>query len=384
MTARIPAVALSAACCLGAHPAPVELLQLNSPHPRPLGDKQAIDRRAACDVLSSAADVRGEDFNRAIEMVRSSGGEAGWALPCLIRALRADASAAEDGIEYDGDPDALSAIVSLGGVTVSGLAELLSDKSQLLRTWAATALKELGPAAAPAVPSLSACASRDKQEWPRRCCIEALGETRDPRAVPALTRALESESAEVVLAAVVALGEIGPDAGATLTRVREVTRRLWGEDLPPGARSAIESIADEDPQRKAARLGLAARSGSTAALLQLTAMLLAAKGDIEMIPAANELRRVGEAAVPLLTQGLRSRESQLNAIFALASLGPRARPALPLLEPLMDDPCVPVETRNTAREAIARINGDRKPDSPPVFWFDYEQQAPPPSPVPSP
>jgi HEAT repeat protein len=109
---------------------------------------------------------------------------------------------------------AARALVKLGetGKGVSFLSKTLRSVNPLLRHFAATALRDLGPAAAPAIPNLIATLA-DVIRPTRDKASDALARI-GPPAVPALAKALEHPDSTVRGHAAWALGEIGPGAAA--------------------------------------------------------------------------------------------------------------------------------------------------------------------------
>jgi hypothetical protein len=98
-------------------------------------------------------------------------------------------------------------------LAVRPLAIALEDKDESVRTKAFSALREIGPAAAEAVPALIE-ALKDKDKRVRRYAAEALGEIgpKAEKAVPVLINALKDKDEYVRSNAAFALGKIGKKA----------------------------------------------------------------------------------------------------------------------------------------------------------------------------
>jgi hypothetical protein len=122
---------------------------------------------------------------------------------------------------------ALSQIGPAGAAAVPALEAALTDPSLHVRCLAAIALREIGPRAGSAIPSLVGALS-DSQPSVRGAAAQALAAIGPAAksAVEALTSrlAVQDEQSYVLRAAVVALGKIGPAAASALPALDEMVR----------------------------------------------------------------------------------------------------------------------------------------------------------------
>jgi HEAT repeat protein len=156
------------------------------------------------------------------------------AVPVLVQAL--------------GDPDAqvrLKAADALGAVgrdAVPALGSALNEGPTPVRIAAARALARLGPEAAEALPALRSALS-DGEPLVVAMAVAALGRT-GRGAVPALVGVFQTNSAvQVRLAALEALGRLGPDAAAAVPVLVQAAKE---EDDPVGE-AAGEALKQIDP-----------------------------------------------------------------------------------------------------------------------------------------
>ena len=164
---------------------------------------------------------------QAIFALGAIGDDAAEAVPALAAVLRDDS-----------DSDlrvqvalALSKMSSASRAAVPELAGALSDSEPYVRAYAAVALLRLGKDAAPAIDALVKAIDDDSNQTNletfhftlQEMMIRALGKASAgrPDAVAPLTRVLQREGTDAMhLAAVRALGEVGPDAGPAMTTLR--------------------------------------------------------------------------------------------------------------------------------------------------------------------
>ncbi len=196
----------------------------------------------------------------------------------------------------------------------------LNDPAEVIRATAAHAVLSLpaDEAAALILPLL-----RDKKEFVRREAAYALGETRSPVAVEALSAALAGDKeAGVRGAAAVALGQIGDERAAGALS-ETLGRRIPGT----GFFSRITRAKTEENEfvRRAAAEALG-RIGSRAGVPALIATLTNERaGDDVRREAAIALGRIGDpAAVPALRAALAAHDPYLSRIAfeALRKLDP--------------------------------------------------------------
>ncbi len=178
---------------------------------------------------------------------------------------------------------------------------------------AVTALADLGPAAAPAVPALVKLFTV-RDEYLRLNAAVALGKV-GKAAVPALTIALTVNDADVRYYALSALGWVGADGRAA-------------------TKAVIDCLADknEGVRRKAAyALGkFAAEPDDTVAAL--VKLLGDPNGDVRLA-VGDALAKFGAKAVPTLLRALDDKDIavRVGAIRALGGMGPDAKEAVPQL-----------------------------------------------------
>ena len=287
---------------------------------------------------------------------------------------------------------AIEGLKALG--EVSKLEVLLNDDSSRVQEAAAKALGDLGPRGAP---PLIAHLKADKH-----CegLLDSLARIGRP-VVPALADLLSDKTARVRLRAAVALGKIGPKAGAAVpalarllsddwTQIREQAARALA-NIGPDAKPAVPALAlalsdaEEGVALKASvalgRIGMPAvpalvtvvqgpdrhhaRFYASLALGDVGApavpslrVLLSAEDAIVREYSADALAAIGSAAgsgVPALTDALRDSDRAVRsaAARALGSIGWPAEGSLAQLASLLHD--TDERVRTEAKQAIARI-----------------------------
>jgi HEAT repeat protein len=178
--------------------------------------------------------------------------------------------------------------------------------------------------------------------------------TRDgARAVPALVEAMVHHEAHVRRAAILALGDIGPEAAPALT---ELVRAAV--DCDEGVRRAASQVlARVDPSWAVA----------PATRRALPAVIDGLRSELPWVSRAAEalLLRVGRPAVPALLEVLADWEAEghrRTALRLLSQLGPSAAEAAPALADVLgsSDP----EFRLAAAEALARLGAGAAPALP--------------------
>jgi HEAT repeat protein len=228
---------------------------------------------------------------------------------------------------------AASALGRMGQEAVAPLDRALADKNSLVRSNAACALEDIGPAARAAVPSLIRLL-KDRDDLVRERAIFALREINTDAAdtVPALVACLTDENFNIRVAATSALGAIRPMT-------------------PAAVEGLIRALRDEegDVQHEAAdALGKLGADAITA-IPDLTNML--------------KIQTAYRYSHPVLERPVAG-----TAARALGALGPRAKEAVPALLDLIrdtkgtferygpDDKCDNYEARREAAIAAAKIN----------------------------
>ncbi len=227
---------------------------------RALGDERQEVREAAAwaagelgqdalPLVPALLDAAGRDgvLSEAVGAVEKIGPAA---TPDLLEAL---AGHAVPGVRADAAL-ALGRLEAPPEQVVPALARALDDESEDVRQWAAFALQQQGPAAAPAVEDLRA-ALTDPEPWVRQNAAQALGaigEAAHP-AIPDLVAVLEHDrSLTPPEKAAEALGSFGPAAAEA---VGPLTRAVADEDntykRTAAARALIE-IGITSPEVKAA------------------------------------------------------------------------------------------------------------------------------------
>ncbi len=257
-----------------------------------------------------------------------------------------------------------------GSTVVSALTAALQDDDSRVRRAAATALGQLGSKASKSVPSLVGLFD-DVDAGVSAAAAAAIGNmgSRASRAVPELSALLSHEDKRVQIAAAEALGKIGPRAekGA-----QELGKQLESRD--PGVRIAaaeslgklgsgaskyssrlVQLLDDRDAQVRTAASTALVRIGKGAVPPLLRSLN---KGDPVFLQAAVEtLGDMGSVAVPGLVKSLQETHGQLlerrYAALALARIGAANRRVIPaLIESLDDDK---PDIRAAALEALGQI-----------------------------
>jgi HEAT repeat protein len=211
-----------------------------------------------------------------------------------------------------------------------------------VRVRAAYALGEIVTQAPLVVPALLPLLE-DEDRFVRRSAAWALGQFgKDAKAaVPGLTRMLADKDHGNPAAAMAALGCIGSEARSVVPELCRLLRdREWSLREPAAA--ALNKIDPAAAEKEIPRLLEAMRHGNEE--LRYAASLSLALLD--------ERSRY----LPELIRGLKDRDPafRVSACQALGQMGPRARPAVPDLLPLLKDETEVI--RNTARGALQVID----------------------------
>lgn len=247
----------------------------------------------------------------------------------------------------------LSAISDAGAQAVPGLIEALDNEQATY--WACVLLRDLGPAAKDAVPSLVK-KLKDPRPEIRREAVLALG-AMDKAAIPAIPQivaALSDEHAR--MAATFVLGQLAQmpaDAEATVRQnaksddVLLRTVSLWAlarvhpedkELLRQTMTYLVERLKDSDPfVRVTAAQGLLALPRDPEIAMPIWEKALENADEATMRHALDALASLGAPAVPRLIEALKHEKARVEAIYILGRIGPPAAPATKALAALLND-----------------------------------------------
>lgn len=295
------------------------------------------------------------------------------------------------------------AVAALGNYrdisAVPVLARALKDTDPAVRVYAAEALYQFGPDAAPATSSLVAALSdRTEHEtsgfhrWPNEVqsvnklagyALANIAQNAPDRAVPALAEALKSDDQEVHLAAARAL-RLAPEAEAaapalaaaledpSLEVAIAAARALqqFGAGARPALPGLLKHVNDEDPilRYEVCEAIWRTRSDNSEVLVRpLVGLLKIPKTPSDDPPysdvrhdAAHLLGLIGEPAVPALSEALMHEDAQVRSLAAqaLRSCGSPSLSALPVLLEVLKDP--EPEVRGQAALALGRMGPEAK------------------------
>lgn len=257
------------------------------------------------------------------------------------------------------------------------LASLLEDGGEESRLLAARALKELGPSAKDAVPSLIKALHREESDVVLAEVIRALGAMapQSKAAVPHLLPFLEDGQREVRISALWAVGRFGADGKAAVPFLikaledKGVVNPKTGQTF---AQLAANSLADIGPEATPA----------------VPALIKALKADHRQLR-GDAIRALGwigakdPAVVPTLIAVLRDRNDTFfrsSAAVALARIGPEAKEAVPALlealkaEDLKDENRIR-GTRSAVMTALGHMGAAAKEAVPVLADIFKDQQA---------
>jgi HEAT repeat protein len=324
--------------------------QLRSPLPRvrvralvALGQIGAPAGQAAKAIAALLVDTNVHVRRAAVRAFRDVHPDPAAAIPPLMNVLQ------------DADPavkiGATDVLAELGKPAVPALTRALGHSATAY--WACLALGEIGAEAAPAVPALQDLLETSKNVELRREAVLSLGAIGPPAApaVRALVRALAAEDHGVRIGAAFALGQIGPAAKAATDPLRELvdgkqpvflrTLSVWAlarinpEDHA-ALRTAVPMLLDGLKSREPRLRAMAGRAlvdlRPEPEVLMPSLLELLQNGNPEVRPdVMNVLGGLGEAAVPGLIKALEMKEVRPRAAAILARLGPGAKEAVPAL-----------------------------------------------------
>lgn len=248
----------------------------------------------------------------------------------------------------------LHAVAQAGPSALPGM--ILALKNEKAAYWACLVLREMGPVAKEAVPSLAEALKATSPEVRREAALTlgGLGEAASA-AVPQLVAALDDADSRV--AATFALGQIGQvpkEAEAkilanakegdkflstvsywTLSRVHPDDKELRKE----AAERIVERLMDKDPYvRLAAARALAALPPAPEITLPIIEKALKDSDEETVHHALDALAALGPKAVPRLIDALKHEKIRPQVLYVLGQIGADAAPAAePLAKFLSDD-----------------------------------------------
>jgi HEAT repeat protein len=232
-----------------------------------------------------------------------------------------------------------------------------------IRLATAHGLRELGPEAEKAIPTLRALLA-DKDRYARSAALHGLIVV-GPPSIPMLVKALEPGPAVVRTGALGALAGMGPKARPALGAVRAVLNdpdqgvkvgagwalyKIEGK-AEPAVRALTEQLKDANMFRRHNAAGFLGRMGpdGAAAIPALRAALRDKKAGVSSSAVCDALSRMGPAAVPVLIEALGDVKNEQRQIDAQSALRQMGKPAVPALSALLKDPKTsrPLRARTT-------------------------------------
>ena len=204
---------------------------------------------------------------------------------------------------------------------VPPLIEGLRHLSPELRLWSATALGEIGDAASKAVPQLLSC--------------------------------LHDPSDSVRKAACISLGKIGPKANEAVSALEQIVKKRDAATH----KAALNALAQIDPESP-----MVASESRTLIqkLVDLAERYDRQTGDARQ-KMVFEITRLGQSSVPALREIIadtgKSSQLRRDALWILANLESKAKPASPQIESLLHDSDERI--REIAETALVRIDPNR-------------------------
>jgi hypothetical protein len=165
-----------------------------------------------------------------------------WGAPGLVSALRSSNYSLGRSASYRlGDMGAQAS----GALSV--LIDMLNDVDPNVREGAARTLGEFGPSAATSVPSLIGLVN-DPDTSVKYAVITALGNIRDPQAVPVLLNLLQIDDDYLKQIAIEALGKMKEDAAPAVPELAKAVK----DDSYSVARAAVDALTEIGPKAKEA------------------------------------------------------------------------------------------------------------------------------------
>jgi HEAT repeat protein len=260
----------------------------------------------------------------------------------------------------------LNAIAEGGAEAVPCLVEALkNDKADF---WALIILRDIGPAAKDAIPSITEKLKDKRPEIRREAVLTlgALGEAAAP-AVPQIAALLSDEHARTAATFVLGqLGQIPKDAEATVRANARSddqllgTASLWAlarvhpEDKELRRETTEKLIArlkEKNPfVRATAARALAALPPAPEVTMPIWEKALKDADESTMRLAMDALAALGPPAVPRLTEALKYEKFRTDVVYALGRIGPAAAAATGELAKLVDG-----KNSRVAHEAIIAL-----------------------------
>jgi len=299
----------------------------------------------------------------------------------------------------DADPSvvlpALHTLADMGDDAVPVLVESLKEPKA--RYWAAVALAEIGPDAAPATEPLTALVANGEPEERLQAILTlaAIGDRATP-AVPAIIKALESDDSSLRFAAAFALGQMRAAAADKPLEKTAADPDPFLAAVASWARARIhpDDNALRDEAVKRLRAGLTSdrakvRVASASGLSDLAASLdqpakrqladqfatLLADADPAVGTSAGAaLIRLGADAVDTLRRTLAAPTARNAALEILAAIGPPAKPAAADMIALLADP--DEQTQSDAAVALAALGADAAKAVPALDKILADESAP--------
>lgn len=272
-------------------------------------------------------------------------------------------------VELMQDPDpgvclrVLNSISELGAKAVPALIDALKNENSAY--WACVVLREMGPVAKAAIPTLIEKLQDPRPEVRREAilALAAMDNEAEP-AVDTIAGMLKDEATQV--AATYALGRIGRIPPAAMSTIRANTKSkdamlsaasYWAlARLNPKDKSLriettqklIALLKNDDPMvRIAAARSLAALPPAPEITAPLWEKAFADADETTIMHALDAMATLGPVAVPRLIEALEHEKIRGGAIYLLGRLGPAAATATGALAKLIEDKDV-----NIAKEAI--------------------------------
>jgi HEAT repeat protein len=239
--------------------------------------------------------------------------------------------------------------------SVEDLARQLASSDAKARQAAADQLADLGRRAAPATPALAKALASDDADtrWRAARALAEIG-SGAASAAEAITGKLNDREPLVRAHAARALGSIGAAGDSAVPKL-------------------VETAADEDARVRRAAIGSLIRlNADRAVVVPLFRKALEDAEPSVLMPALHQLTEMGDQAVPLLEEALKSENARYWALLALADMGPKAAAAADGITAALGDE--KPEIRMQAAMALGAIGAEARTAGPAlVKALDDEQ-----------